>query len=73
MSITINLTDNEQMLVNNYAKLNSMTVEQVLKSAIFEMIEDKADLLAAEEAYKEFMEDPVTYSHDEAWAEIMRG
>ena len=42
-----------------------------LKITLLEIIEDKVDLLAAEEAHKEFVKNPVTYSHDDAWAEIM--
>lgn len=71
MSVTIDLSDNEQAILENYAKQHSLTVEQAIKITLLEIIEDKVDLLAAEEAHKEFVKKPVTYSHDDAWAEIM--
>ena len=71
MSITISLSDNEQQLVESYAELHSLTVEQAIKAALLEMIEDKYDIIAADEAHEEFIKNPITYSHDEAWAEIM--
>ena len=71
MSITVNLDKNEQRLIESYAKLHSLTVEQALKTTLLETIEDEYDLMIAEEAHKEFLKDPVTYSHEEAWAEIM--
>ena len=71
MSVTIDLSDNEQAILENYAKQHSLTVEQAIKTTLLEIIEYKVDLLAAEEAHKEFVKNPVTYSHDDAWAEIM--
>ena len=69
MRFTINLNDTEQALIENYAKKNNLTIEQALKAALFELIEDAADLQAGESAYREFLLNPVTYSGDEVWAE----
>lgn len=41
------------------------------KQALFEKIEDEYDLCVAEEAYNEYLEDPKTYTHEEAWKEIL--
>lgn len=46
MRFTINLNYTEQALIENYAKKNNLTIEQVLKAALFELIEDAADLQA---------------------------
>ena len=72
MSILINLNEDEQRLIESYAKLHSVTVEQALKTALLETIEDEYDLIIAEQAHKEYVKNPVTYSHDEVWQEIMR-
>lgn len=69
MKVTINLNDTEQSLIENYAKKNNLTIEQVIKVALFDVIEDAADLQAGEAAYREFLLNPVTYSSDEVWAE----
>jgi toxin-antitoxin system protein len=69
MSITINLTDDELHLIESYAKVHGISVEQVLKSSTLETIEDEYDAIIAQEAYKEFLKNPVTYSSDEVWSD----
>ena len=69
MSITINLTDDELHLIENYAKVHGISVEQALKSSTLETIEDEYDAIIAQEAYKEFLKNPVTYSSDEVWSD----
>ena len=73
MSILINLNEDEQRLMESYAKLHSITVEQALKTTLLEAIEDEYDLIIAEQAHKEYIKNPVTYSHEKAWQEIMKG
>ena len=65
MSITINLTDDELHLIESYAKVHGISVEQVLKSSTLETIEDEYDAIIAQEAYKEFLKNPVTYTSEE--------
>lgn len=69
MSITINLTDDELHLIESYAKIHGITIEQVLKSSTLETIEDEFDTIIAQEAYKEFLKNPVTYTSDEVWSD----
>nr|WP_315104197.1 DUF6290 family protein [uncultured Catonella sp.] len=69
MSITINLTDDELRLMESYAKIHGITIEQALKSSTLEAIEDEYDTIIAEEAYKDFLKNPVTYSGDEVWGD----
>lgn len=67
MSITIDLTDDELHLIESYAKIHGISIEQALKSSTLEAIEDEYDTIIAEDAYNEFLKNPVTYSHDEVW------
>ena len=67
MSITIHLTDDELQLIESYAKIHGITVEQALKSSTLEAIEDEYDTIIAQDAYNEFLKNPVTYSGDEVW------
>lgn len=69
MSITINLTDDELHLIESYAKVHGISVEQVLKSSTLETIEDEFDTIIAQEAYNEFLKNPVTFSGDEVWGD----
>lgn len=69
MSITINLTDDELHLIESYAKIHGITIEQALKSSTLETIEDEFDTIIAEEAYNEFLKNPVTFSGDEVWGD----
>ena len=69
MSITINLTDDELHLIESYAKIHGITIEQALKSSTLETIEDEYDAIIAEEAYNEFLKNPVTFSGDEVWGD----
>lgn len=69
MSITINLTDDELHLIESYAKIHGISVEQALKASTLEAIEDEYDAIIAQEAYKEFLKNPVTYTSDEVWSD----
>lgn len=69
MSITINLTDDELHLIESYAKIHGISVEQTLKSSTLEAIEDEYDAIIAQEAYKEFLKNPVTYTSEEVWGD----
>ena len=62
MSFSIRLTEEERKLADSYEKLHSMSVSEAFKRAFFEKIEDEYDIVLAEEAYKSYKEDPVTYS-----------
>lgn len=72
MAFSIRLNSQEEKLARAYATLNGISLGEAFKRALFEKIEDEYDIRMAEEAYKEFLKDPVTYSHEEAWAEIFK-
>lgn len=65
MAFSIRLTDEEKALAESYAKLHSISVAEAFKRALFDQIEDEFDVSVADEAYKEFLADPKTYTHDE--------
>lgn len=69
MSITINLSDDELHLIESYAKIHGISIEQALKSSTLETIEDEYDAIVVEEAYKEFLKNPVTYTSEEVWGD----
>lgn len=65
MSFSIRLTSEEKSLAESYARLHSMSLGEAFKKALFERIEDEYDLAVADEAYREYVANPKTYSHDE--------
>ena len=56
MTITINLTERESLLVDSYAEAHSISVGQAFHDALFEKIEAEQDTAAADAAYKEYVD-----------------
>ena len=56
MAFSIRLTEEEKSLADSYAKLNSMSLGEAFKKALFEKIEDEYDIKVGEEAYKEYVD-----------------
>ena len=56
MAFSIRLTEEERSLADSYAKLNSMSLGEAFKKALFEKIEDEYDIKVGEEAYKEYVD-----------------
>lgn len=55
MSFSIRLTSEEKSLVESYAKLHAISVEEAFKRALFERIEDEYDIAVANDAYCEYV------------------
>ena len=66
MAFSIRLSEEERNLASSYAKMHSLSVGEAFKRALFEKIEDEYDIAVAEEAYREYLADQETYSHEEA-------
>ena len=56
MVINLSLTKEEMDFVTNYAKNKSSTIEEIIKEALFEKIEDELDLTIAKDAYRQYQE-----------------
>lgn len=68
MAFSIRLTEEEKSLAESYARLHSVSLAEAFKRALFERIEDEYDISVADEAYREYLENPKTYTHEEARA-----
>ena len=44
---------------------HAIPLDEAFKKALFERIEDEYDITVAKEAYKEYVGNPRTYSHEE--------
>lgn len=65
MMIAIELTDEEEKLARNYASIHGISLEEAFKQALFDRIEDEYDAAVGEAAYREYLEDPRTYTLEE--------
>ncbi len=54
MELSINLTDDEKMLAECYARRHSCSLAEAFKKALFDKIEDECDFLTGLEAYDEY-------------------
>lgn len=66
MAFSIRLTAEEKSLAESFAKIHSLSLGEAFKRALFERIEDEYDIAIADEAYREYLANPKTYSHKEA-------
>ena len=55
MTFSIRLNSEERKLASSYAKMNSMTLGEAFKTALFEKIEDEYDVTVADEAYQDYL------------------
>ena len=55
MAFSIRLTDEERALAESYARLNSLSLAEAFKKALFEKIEDEYDFALAQQSYDEYI------------------
>lgn len=65
MAFSIRLTAEEKSLAESYAKIHALSLGEAFKKALFERIEDEYDIAIADEAYRDYLANPKTYSHKE--------
>lgn len=70
MAFSIRLTATEKNLAESYAKIHSVSVGEAFKNALFGKIEDEYDVVIANSAYKEYLKDKETLSHEEFMKEL---
>ena len=70
MTISVRLNDKDTDLIKAYAKLNNISISELVRNTILEKIEDEYDLKSYEKAIKEYKRNPKTYTLDEAKKEL---
>ena len=70
MTLSLRLNEEDTLLIKEYAKLNNLTVSELIRQSVMERIENEHDLRAFDVAMKEFRENPVTYTLDEMEKEL---
>ena len=70
MAISLRLTDEDTVLIKNYAALHNISLSDLFRQSVMEKIEDEYDLEAFEKAMEDYRKDPVTYSLEEVGKEL---
>lgn len=70
MTISVRLNDKDSELIRNYAKINNISVSELVRESILEKIEDEYDLKAYKKAYEEYNKDKKTYTLSEIKKEL---
>ena len=68
--LSVNVNEAEFKALEGYALSHGISMEEALKDALSEMLEDLNDLSDFEKAYAEYQADPKTYSHEEMKKEL---
>ncbi len=70
MTISVRLSDEDIELIKNYAKINNLSVSDLIRNAVLEKIEDEYDLESYKKAKKEYNKNPQTYTMEEVKKEL---
>ena len=70
MTISVRLSDKDMELIKTYAKLNNISLSELIRSAVTEKIEDEYDLECYNKAIEEYKNNPKTYTLDEVKKEL---
>lgn len=65
MTISVRLNDKDTDLIKAYAKLNNISISDLVRNAIIEKIEDEYDLQCYNKAMEEYKKHPKTYTQKE--------
>ena len=68
--LSIRMSDEEYRALEKYAKVKSISMNQAMKQAFFEKLEDEFDIELFDQAYAEYLKDSKTYSIDEVIKEL---
>ena len=63
--LSVRMSSEEYRALQKFAKANKVSMNQAMKDAFFEMLEEKYDLEVFDKAYAEYLKDPKTYSLEE--------
>ena len=70
MTISLRLSEEDTKLIKDYAKVNNMSVSDLIRQAVIEKIEDEIDLAAYNKAIEAYRKNPKTYTLEEVEKEF---
>lgn len=70
MTISVRLGEHDTELIKTYAKINNISLSELIRNAVMEKIEDEYDLEAYNKAIEKYKKNPKTYSMKEIKEEL---
>lgn len=70
-TITLRLSEPEKQLLSDYARTFGVSISEFVRNAALSRIEDELDLVAWEDAKREFEHDPRTLTPDQIAAKYL--
>ena len=70
MTISLRLNETDKDIIKAYAKMQGMTVSELIRRIVMEHIEEKFDLKDYEKAHAEYDKDPETFTLDDVIKEL---
>jgi len=70
MTISVRLNKEDTELIKAYAKMNSISISDLVRNAVLEKIEQEYDLECYKKAMKKYKENPTTYTLEEIEKEL---
>lgn len=61
MIISLRLNEKDASLIKKYAKINNITISELVRQSVIEKIEDEYDLSSFNKTYSEYKNDKETY------------
>lgn len=68
--IKLDISDEALKNLEDYATKKEISVSEFIRRAVLEKLEDEEDIQAADEAYAEYLKNPVSISHEQFWREL---
>ncbi len=70
MTISVRLNEKDAELIKTYAKMNDISLSDLIRDAVIEKIEDEYDLKSFKKALEEYQKDSTTYSLEDVKREL---
>lgn len=70
MTISVRLNEKDTELIKAYAKINNISLSDLIRNAVLEKIEDEYDLECYKKAIEEYRKNPKTYTLAEVKEEL---
>ena len=70
MTISVRLNEKDTELIKAYAKINNISLSDLIRNAVLEKSEDEYDLECYNKAIEEYRKNPKTYTMEEVKKEL---
>lgn len=68
--LSVRMSEVEYRALEKFARANNVSMNQAMKDAFFEKLEDEYDLEVFDKAYAEYLKNPKTYTTEEIIKEL---